>query len=417
MTAQKRNLERVPKTGWGVCCGGAIDTDGIPVWGVHDTTLTEPTDEDRAVMDNRKQIRYPIWLRAYGLWNVSKAQLLDPTWIPVPHAMLDDACMFFTMILCPAANLRSKYWPFNFDRNGFPRMSRHQIGHGIRCHHSCQEPVTSKKALQPKIETFLVWKRHHVFGGAEISNLTLTEGNKDVRMKLSNNDPNYWSHGTRGVPIYYTVAGDAQDLSLRFYLTDDGLDAYRAWSDELIDANLKGHWFDVMRRLQAMPFKLDRATQELTPNGRHNTSKLTYTSRMLQTPVHSTQAQSAQAGEIQKTTPEPPRRGQSVTSNEKSAGSRSRDVSQDASFIDLTSSPLVDTDATLSVRDESLSSQPYAGAHGFPSGQLNSVLLDGLIRSPIVSESFLQSTKIVNASSAISLGEQQSRKRSRRGSF
>lgn len=68
------------------------------------------TDREKAAFYARKGVRkYPDRLRAYGLWSVSEAQLLDPTWTLIPDRILDEACMVFVMVLYPSTNLRGQY--------------------------------------------------------------------------------------------------------------------------------------------------------------------------------------------------------------------------------------------------------------------------------------------------------------------
>lgn len=223
MSERKENFEVVPESGWGVSCyKGNTRTGGISLWDEDDIEVFDFTDREKAAFNSRNEHgrRYPSRLRAYGLWNVSTAQLLGPSWTPIPYRMLDEACMLFVMILCPTANLRGRYWPFNFDQSGRPRQTRHPIGFGIHCHQGTRKDSAFEPVFQTEIETFLVWKRHHIFGGREAHNLTVTEGSRDVRMNLGTSDPSFWSYGSQLVPDNTT--GTGQDFRLHFYFDDAG---------------------------------------------------------------------------------------------------------------------------------------------------------------------------------------------------
>lgn len=279
MTNYKYDFEEVPNSGWGVNSKDSIDTGRIPIWDEDDIDLVDFTDREKAAFNARKESRkYPSRLRAYGLWNVSEAQLLDSTWTPIPYRMLDEACMLFVIVLCPIGATRGRYWPLNFDLNERPKSSREQMGFGVHCHQGIRNPRTSGLAFQTETETFLVWKRFHIFGGSEVSSLVVMEGgrrNRDVRMSSSSADPNSWTYGTQFVSEKIIGTDDGQDHRLHFYFAVSGPSNDSEWAYECEGVNLRGHWFDVMREANTFPSLPSQALNRETPSSPSQTLHLT----------------------------------------------------------------------------------------------------------------------------------------------
>lgn len=168
--------------------------------------------------------------------------------------------MVLVMVLCPSPSLRGQYWPFNLDQSGRPKLTRHQIGSGVHCHQGLHKLGASGPVFQTETETFLVWKRHHVFGGSEVLSLVVTagsRGDRDARMSSSLSDPNFWSYGIESVNENITTPDNGRDFGLHFYFSDYESTDNSEWTYERVDVSLRGHWFDIMRSTGMLLFLLD----------------------------------------------------------------------------------------------------------------------------------------------------------------
>lgn len=172
------NAEETPEAGWGISSLDVPALHDFSGWTVDDGSHANLTSSEREALEING--KHPPWLKAFGLWNVTSTQLLDSSWKPPPRALLDDACMLIVMILCQDGAQRGKVWPFNFDLIGHPREPRPRLGHGIHCHYGYNESGALRK-FHIDVSSFLSWKRHYIFGGADIDpSAGFTSGKHDA---------------------------------------------------------------------------------------------------------------------------------------------------------------------------------------------------------------------------------------------
>lgn len=251
---------KVPKTGWGINSdlGGKpgykdVEIDLEP-WTTEDDSLVEPTEKQRADINKKT---WPGEVKLYGIWNVSDEQLLDTTWKPIPYQVLDDACMVIVMSLCMTNKQRGQYWPYNFDNSGNPRPTRLRFGPGVICHYGTLDGETYSEDFS----SYLIHKRHHIFGGMGSKGLTVLGATttKDDRVRQANGDPSSWGHGTELVPRTDKTTDDGiSSLHLYVYhnLLPDG-----KYTKGGFETNRWGPWFRRFHQGKEIPLMLDEAVR------------------------------------------------------------------------------------------------------------------------------------------------------------
>lgn len=252
-----RDLTKLPpnKKGWGTFDPPLKkDEKGRLFW---DHTMTEfnvPSDPVKG-----ENPYCPIEVPIYHYSVIETECLRDASWTPRPYTVPCDSTIFLICMLCNAKE-RSKYWPWTFNANGWPRIKRPVYGLGPQVWYGKWSDASGAKTFKIINKSWLVFRRVVCLRGIDERDqddrIVTGLKSRDAARVISKDDRVLWSFGTELLSAQATIREPGNDgIVIRQTVT--GLEDSKTLTKDDFRVNHEGYWSEEARRTKTIPWLAD----------------------------------------------------------------------------------------------------------------------------------------------------------------